>query len=98
MRNLNRTGLAILVVLSLPTHAALAQKQDLTSGAFVSGNTLYKSCAGSIAGDREYCLAYVLGVSDAMELAIASGAPSADGMLVYQQVPLERRPLRPATS
>ena len=75
MRNLNRAGLAILVVLSLPTHAALAQKQNLMSGAFVSGSTLYKSCAGSIAGDREYCLGYVLGVSDAMELAIASGTP-----------------------
>src|SRR4029077_12249244 len=75
MRNLNHAGLVILVVLSLPTHAALAQKQNLMSGAFVSGNTLYKSCAGSIAGDREYCLAYVLGVSDAMELAIASGTP-----------------------
>ena len=75
MRNLNRAGLAILVVLSLHTHAAPAQKQNLMSGAFVSGSTLYKSCAGSMTGDREYCLGYVLGVTDAMELAIASGTP-----------------------
>ena len=47
MRNLNRAGLAILAVLSPPPHAALAQKQNLMSGAFVSGSTLYKSCAGS---------------------------------------------------
>jgi Rap1a immunity proteins len=60
MRNLIPAGLAILVALNLPTP---------TQANYVDGNMLYGHCAGSLEVPETYCLAYIIGVVDAMELA-----------------------------
>ena len=60
MRNLIRAGFAIVAALSLPVPA---------QASYIDGNMLYGHCAGSLEAPEAYCLAYVMGVVDAMELA-----------------------------
>jgi Rap1a immunity proteins len=66
MRNLIRSGLAILVALSAPTAQAV-----VTGDVFMSGNYLYERCTSQHADMQMECLGYVLGIADAISQANA---------------------------
>jgi hypothetical protein len=62
MRNLIAAGISILIVLGVPA-TSMAEAMIKAS---LNGNTLYATCTGNDS-DRQFCLGYVLGISDAME-------------------------------
>ena len=66
-RNVADIAIAILTV------AAPCVAQDQTMPGYIAGNRLIEACMSAVQRDNALCFGYVVGVSDAMQAAQATG-------------------------
>jgi Rap1a immunity proteins len=65
--------IAIAVLVTIPAIAAPCVAQDPTVPGYILGNRLLESCTSAVERDNALCFGYVIGVSDAMQVAQTTG-------------------------
>jgi hypothetical protein len=65
--------IAVAVLAATLAVAAPCVAQDLTMPGYIMGNRLLETCTSVVQRDRALCVGYVVGISDAMQAAQATG-------------------------